>query len=150
MKSIQDLIQTFGGLVQTNNIEEKYFVIFNGKIKKENFSGRSIEIKLSYVKQNDNRFIILLIRDTTQRDLVLTLDATNKYKDHLLASVSHELRTPLNGNINLLEVAISEESVPKNTKNNLLIPALKSSMFLLNIINDFLDFSQIKAHSTLR
>jgi len=74
----------------------------------------------------------------------VTLQETNKYKDQLLASVSHELRGPLNGNINLVESAITSPKIPENIKESLLLPALRSSKFLLHIINDMLDMSQIK------
>ena len=63
----------------------------------------------------------------------------------MLASVSHELRAPLNGNINLVETAVHSRDVPETIKENLLTPALRSSKFLLHIINDILDMSQIKA-----
>ena len=87
----------------------------------------------------------MLLRDTTLRDQIVSLEASNKYKDHLLASVSHELRTPLNGTINLVETALSSKQIPNNIKEDLLAPALNSSKFLLHIINDILDMSQIKA-----
>ena len=74
----------------------------------------------------------------------MTLEKTNKYKDQLLASVSHELRAPLNGNINLVESAVNSPKVPDQIKEDLLVPALRSSKFLLHIINDILDMSQIK------
>jgi len=76
--------------------------------------------------------------------LLVTLEGTNKYKDQLLASVSHELRAPLNGNINLVETALNSPKIPETVKESLLVPALRSSKFLLHIINDILDMSQIK------
>ena len=63
----------------------------------------------------------------------------------MLVSVSHELRAPLNGNINLIESAIQNISVPGQIKEHFLTPALRSSKFLLHLINDILDMSQIKA-----
>jgi len=72
------------------------------------------------------------------------MEETNRYKDQLLASVSHELRAPLNGNINLVESAVDSLEIPDDIKESLLVPALRSSKFLLHLINDILDMSQIK------
>jgi len=44
-----------------------------------------------------------------------------------------------------VESAIQNLSVPDNVKEKLLAPALRSSKFLLHLINDILDMSQIKA-----
>jgi len=102
-------------------------------------------VKISYIQQYDREYIILIICDTTQRDLLVRFEDNNKYKDQLLASVSHELRTPLNGNINLVESALHDKSVPEKVKERLLAPVLRSSKFLLHLINDIRDMSQIKA-----
>ena len=118
--------------------------MFSGKILLEDTRERSVEIKLSYIEQHSKRYILVLLRDTTQRDIMVALDDANRYKDQLLASVSHELRTPLNGNINLVEAAIRAPDTPDNIKDLLLTPALQSSKFLLHLINDILDMSQIK------
>jgi len=105
---------------------------------------KSIEIKISFIHHFNNEYIVVILRDMTQRDLLVTLEETNKYKDQLLASVSHELRAPLNGNINLIEGALNSPKTLDDVKENFLIPALHSGKFLLHIINDILDMSQIK------
>ena len=139
------MIQNFKLIVKEKNLHERQFLIYNGKLKVEDHHTKSIEIKISYIQQHNKEYMVLNIRDTTQRDLLVTLEDNNKYKDQLLASVSHELRAPLNGNINLVESAIQNTSVPANVKERLLTPALRSSKFLLHLINDILDMSQIKA-----
>ena len=146
VNDLRDLIQNFKGIIKDLNLQERQFLIYNGKLRVEAHHTKSIEIKISFIQQNNKEYIILIIRDTTQRDLLVTLEDNNKYKDQLLASVSHELRAPLNGNINLVESAIQNISVPDNIKERLLTPALRSSKFLLHLINDILDMSQIKAH----
>jgi len=105
---------------------------------------KSIEVKISFVQHFEHDCIILILRDNTQRDVLIMLDETNQYKDKFLASVSHELRAPLNGNINLAESAIDSPKIPEAIKETLLAPALRSSKFLLHLINDTLDMSQIK------
>jgi len=142
--SLEELIKNFKNIVKTTHLQQRRFLIFNGKLKTEDHHAKSIEIKISYLHQYEREFIILIIRDTTQRDLLVTLEDNNKYKDQLLASVSHELRAPLNGTINLVESAVNDKNMPDLVRETLLTPALRSSKFLLHIINDILDMSQIK------
>jgi len=131
--------------MKSKNLKEKQFLVYNGKFQaKSHHIEKSMEMRVSIVHQYQNDYIILIFRDTTQRDRLIALEETNKYKDHLLASISHELRAPLNGNINLVEGAIDLPETPEEVKQNLLIPALRSSKFLLHIINDILDMTQIK------
>jgi len=144
IETLQDLVSKFKNLSQGQHLQEKEFLIYNGKLSLENAQEKSIEIKISFVQNIQDEYIILILRDTTQRDLLMALEETNKYKDQLLASVSHELRAPLNGNINLVESAVNSKEIPESVKETLLIPSLRSSKFLLHIINDILDMSQIK------
>jgi len=132
-------------MIQTKQIKEKSFLIFNAKLQTTDLLEKSIEVKLSFIQQNQKDYIIIILRDTTQRDLLVSLEDNNNYKDHLLASVSHELRTPLNGNINLIEASIRSPDVPPHIIESLLTPALRSGKLLLHLINDILDMSQIKA-----
>ena len=141
VENLENLIDNFPSIIHEKNLQEKQFIVYNGKLKMEQCPERSIEVKISFVQHFKDDYIIMIFRDTTQRDLLVTLQETNKYKDQLLASVSHELRAPLNGNINLVEGAINSHKVPDDIKENLLIPALRSSKFLLHIINDILDMS---------
>ena len=55
---------------------------------------------------DDEESFILILRDTTHRDIIVTLEDNNNFKDSMLSSLSHELRTPLNTNLNLLQLAI--------------------------------------------
>lgn len=144
--ALQDLIVNFKSIIQEQNLQERQFLVYNGKLRMDEneLQEKSIEIKISFIKHVEKEFIILILRDTTKRDILVALQETNKYKDQLLASVSHELRAPLNGNINLVEAAINSPTISENIKETLLIPALRSSKFLLHIINDILDMSQIK------
>jgi len=144
IQGLDDLINHVKKTIRDGLLKERQFLIYNGKLKVENYQDKSIELKLSYIKQFEKEFMILIIRDTTQRDLLVTLSDNNKYKDQLLASVSHELRAPLNGNINLVDSAINSPKIPDDIKERLLVPALRSSKFLLHLINDILDMSQIK------
>jgi len=145
IKTLQDLISNFSSLIKFKNLKERQFLVYNGKFKTRiHQTEKSLEMRISFVQHYKNNYIILILRDMTQRDLLMTLEETNKYKDQLLTSVSHELRAPLNGNINLVEGALTSPKIPDDIKETLLTPALRSSKFLLHIINDILDMTQIK------
>ncbi len=69
----------------------------------------------------------------------------DQLKDEFLANTSHELRTPLNGIIGLAESLIDGVAGPileKQRKN--LIMIVQSGHRLSNLVNDILDFSQLK------
>ena len=143
IETLEWLVVNFKKTIEERSLPERQFLIYNGKLKGE--QDKSIEIKISFVHHHvENEYLILILRDTTQRDLLLTLQETNKYKDQLLASVSHELRAPLNGNINLIESAVSSPNIPDEIKESLLMPALRSGKLLLHLIDDIIDMSQIK------
>lgn len=81
-----------------------------------------------------------------------TLEAKNKklqeldqLKDEFLANTSHELRTPLNGIIGLAESLIEGVTgeLPDLTKANLAM-IVSSGKRLSHLVNDILDFSQLK------
>jgi len=93
----------------------------------------------------DLEHIALIVMDTSKLDSIENLEAENVYKDKLLANVSHDMKAPLNGSLALLEAAKSDASVPQNIREEYLNPAYESCMFLSHLINDILDFAQIKA-----
>jgi len=86
--------------------------------------------------------VVIILNDTTERDLVANLENNSEYKDKVLASVSHELRTPLNGNLGFLQAAIDAKNIPNDIKNNFLMPALKAGKLLGHVIDDILDYSE--------
>jgi len=145
IETLEDLVVNFKSIIQERNLQEKQFLIYNGKLRMTDIQqDKAIEVKISFIQHLENDYIILIFRDMTQRDLLMTLEENNRYKDQLLASVSHELRAPLNGNINLVESAVCSQKIPQDINEKLLIPALRSSKFLLHLINDILDMTQIK------
>ncbi|MCG8570762.1 MAG: ATP-binding protein, partial [Spirochaetes bacterium] len=75
---------------------------------------------------------------------LLTLD---KLKDEFLANTSHELRTPLNGIIGLAESIIgnASEKISFETQKTLHL-IVSSGKRLANLVNDILDFSQMKTN----
>jgi len=103
----------------------------------------SIEIRLSIFEDTETmspKFLVIL-RDTTQRDVIATLESNNKFKDNILSSLSHELKTPLNGIKALLDSSLQDNQVSEKTKRMYLKPAARSATLLGHVINDVLDYS---------
>jgi signal transduction histidine kinase/CheY-like chemotaxis protein/HPt (histidine-containing phosphotransfer) domain-containing protein len=81
-------------------------------------------------------------RDVAELALVRAEHAT-KAKSEFLASMSHEIRTPLNGVIGYAERLLDEEMQPHQRRYAERIQ--NSSLALLTVVNDVLDFSQIES-----
>ncbi len=69
----------------------------------------------------------------------------SRLKSEFLANVSHEIRTPLNGMIGFLKLIIDDMADDEEEKALFLGEAHKSSLHLLDVINDILDFAKIEA-----
>lgn len=72
----------------------------------------------------------------------IELSKLNRFKDELLANTSHELKTPLNGIMGIAQSIKEEPLSQKALKGLILIES--SGKRLLSLINDLLDFSQLK------
>lgn len=110
-------------------------------------SKRGFDIKVAFKEFDGRIHCLVTLSDITDTTKVQTLKQNLVKKDKMLASVSHELRTPLNGNINFIQAAIDYPTVPENIKELYLIPALRCGKYLLSLINDILDMSQIQNDS---
>lgn len=69
--------------------------------------------------------------------------ALSNAKSNFMAAMSHEIRTPLNGIIGLLDLCEHQEEFKGN---ELLKRVSKSSISLLSLINDVLDFTKFDAN----
>lgn len=142
-KLLEDIMDS----IKQGTTKSDDYIVFDAKISSTNALAtsqlRSYEIKIGPLLEHGKA--ILVLTDVTQRDLAISLQAANLYKDKLLATVSHDLRAPIMGSLIFIENSIQHNSVPDFIKEQNLIPAQKSCKFLLHLVNDILDFAQINA-----
>ena len=79
-------------------------------------------------------------KETAEKSSAIAL-AANQAKDRFIANISHELRTPLNSIIGYNRLAQQNKNIKGIAAKHLKIVE-KSSLHLLNLINDILDISQ--------
>ncbi len=72
-------------------------------------------------------------------------EEANRLKSDFLANTSHELRTPLNGIIGFLKLLLEGMADNPEEQREFIQEAYKSSIHLLNLINDILDIAKIEA-----
>ncbi len=116
--------------------------------------GRRLDISLtvSPVRDRDGRIVAAskIARDVTERRrlederdrLLIEAEASNRAKDHLLATVSHELRTPLNsilGYARLLESGSLDEGAQLHAVGVI----ARNAMTQAQLIDDLLDLSRL-------
>ena len=72
-------------------------------------------------------------------------EEANRLKSDFLANTSHELRTPLNGIIGFLKLLLEGMADNPEEQREFIEEAYRSSLHLLNLINDILDIAKIEA-----
>ncbi|MDX1694302.1 MAG: response regulator [Ketobacteraceae bacterium] len=109
-------------------------------LKKANHAKREhikTQEELLATQRNQN-----LILEQKVADRTAALEQMIKDKSTFLSHLSHELRSPLNGLIGLLDL-MNEKPVQSELKKPL-GQALRTGDYLINLINNFLDFSKIE------
>lgn len=125
------------------------------EIQMKRYDGSLFWARLESVPELDNKEVVYCrtaISDISslkklQEELEHTVEEKDKAlttRERFLANTSHEIRTPLNGIMGLLEVMLLSDPTDEMKKNIDL--ALSSADYLLSMINDLLDISQIDAN----
>jgi signal transduction histidine kinase/CheY-like chemotaxis protein len=105
---------------------------------------KNIEFDLSKEKREELRTIVAKKDDTEiYQFLANTIKEANQAKDLFLANMSHEIRTPLNGIVGFTQLLKATEL--SGDQQDFIDVIEDSSENLLNIVNDILDLSKIKA-----
>lgn len=74
-------------------------------------------------------------------------EIANETKNKFLANISHEVRTPLNAIIGFCDITSSEEASARQKVN--LARIKDSSVHLLSLVKDIIDYSQMELGSTI-
>lgn len=128
--------------MRTYSNKENNFFIFDAKFRHDEDSPvKYYEIKISLASFEGEESFVVILRDTTHRDIIVTLENNNNFKDSVISSISHELRTPLNTILNMLDYSIKESGIPKELAEEFLVPAHQSGKLLQSLIHDILDYS---------
>jgi len=129
---------------ETKTALEQHMLIFQAKYycPQTNEIG-SMEIKTHLFRENEEKYLIILLKDTTERERKIVSLEKEKIliQDDLIASFSHELRTPLNSSLNFLEQGIDSPGVSEEAKEKYFRPALISGLLLYYSVGDILDYS---------
>ena len=90
------------------------------------------------------REYIAVCTDITERKRVEDAAlAASRAKSEFLANMSHEIRTPMNGVVGMVDILRETELKPEQRR--MLATIHDSSLALLHILNDILDYSKIEA-----
>ena len=123
----------------------KKFFCFNGIFNSHKNLQEKVKIYIHEIFWQNDDYVIFRMESLSLEDEVFKLKELNQYKDQILSSVSHDLRTPLNG-INFVLEKIQELSRDDKEIIQFTNMARTNSALLLSLINDILDYSQIKAN----
>lgn len=93
-------------------------------------------------KTKDEKMILKVSRDILYDELS-KIRQTNGNYSKAISFVAHEFRTPLNCIVSMLQTL--DQQIDPKLSNNFIMPAIISSKFLLNMVSDLLDISQIEA-----
>ena len=136
LKKVLELLNSEISILTRFNIK----LIFDGT-----YNGKLIELRFISTYFEDEECLMMMLFDMNHRDVISKLEQIDKYKNILLSNVSHELRNPLNSSISMIKLAVENQTVPLEVREELLEPSLRSLGMLINLINDILDSSQIEA-----
>ncbi len=78
------------------------------------------------------------------------LQRKSNLRQIMVGSISHELRTPLNVLVILLNLARNIPELPTDFHDKYFLPAVHCSDYLLNLVNDILDYTQDNFNKDLR
>ena len=125
----------------------KLFGLYIRTNKKQTISKKTLDaIEQVFDKSQQEELHRLILEGRVEhiyKFLIQAMQDANQTKDLFLASMSHEIRTPLNGILGFTKLLQEAES--KEERDGFIAVIEKSGVNLLNIVNDILDLSKIKA-----
>ena len=115
----------------------------------ESFNEMVIQLKTAFTNlENSNRTLENRVKRRTEALEIAkeAADAANHAKSVFLANMSHELRTPLHAILGFTQVALQDDALKPQQKENLLT-VQRSGEHLLTLIDDVLSVSRFEAGS---
>ncbi|KAL4442829.1 hypothetical protein ABPG74_010718 [Tetrahymena malaccensis] len=88
----------------------------------------------------DEEGILLIFNDISLKIINEKLREIERFKDKMLSTVTHDLKTPLNSIIMILENSFELGGLNKKQRKII----LQNSQMLMSLINDILDYSQLR------
>ena len=113
-----------------------------------------VDIKLSYMVINGRNYGAAIVRDATvQRKLQNSLEENNRTlkklsteKNNLLGIVSHDMRNPIGVIQNFSQILLTDTIGSLNEEQNDFVSRIyRSSIFMMGLLEDLLDFSTIES-----
>ena len=102
-----------------------------------------VMLVMTYDSANAQNIRYIKRKNETLNTLSQDLQLANVHKDRFLATVSHEMRTPLNAIMGYLGLLRTTDNLP-TIATSYVQGAQNSAAHLLTVINDLLDYSQIR------
>lgn len=102
-----------------------------------------VMLVMTYDSANAQNIRHIKRKNETLNTLSQELQLANVHKDRFLATVSHEMRTPLNAIMGYLGLLRTSDDLP-TIATSYVQGAQNSAAHLLTVINDLLDYSQIR------
>ncbi|MEM8830342.1 MAG: ATP-binding protein [Cyanobacteria bacterium P01_G01_bin.19] len=142
----QDVLNRKSGLVVSTNCksEDNVLIYLQQCDRYRHWTTAEMEMLQEIAEQVEAAISLAkLYREVEQASI--QAEEANRLKSDFLANTSHELRTPLNGIIGFLKLLLEGMADNPEEQQEFIEEAYKSSIHLLNLINDILDIAKIEA-----
>lgn len=142
----QDVLQRKSCLVMSSNPndEDRVLICLQQCDRYRHWTTAEMEMLKEITEQVEAAVSLAkLYREVEQASI--QAEEANRLKSDFLANTSHELRTPLNGIIGFLKLLLEGMADNPEEQREFIEEAYRSSIHLLNLINDILDIAKIEA-----
>lgn len=166
---LYDIFEFSDDIMQKRDEQLKYIIEHGFKpvtveslIRKSDGKVIEAETSSSLIQHEGKTYILVLIRDNTERIEALELQKNiehktrllnkimeyDKLKTEFLANISHELRTPINiifCSLQMLNMYIEKDNSPNNPNMNKYISMMKQNCYrLIRLIDNLIDVTKIE------